>query len=196
MYTPPRVASLLMDMSPHALHSALPHSLRMVSICAGAIADWEISDEVAQLETGFDIDVITDAAGSMPIPLADVADWIGCFQAPPHTDESWCGSIFITLTVRGAHHFEYMLAPGKVLSIPVKPGTLFAFDPTRLHWLKPNDQAQEEGFLGLQWEVRREAFPKTYRVIRKGLGAHTVRSQRAGTTVTGWKATVKGEEVL
>ena len=185
-----------MAMPANTHHIALPQSLRMVSICASAVAAWEISDEVAQLETGFDIDVITDAAGLMPIPLADEADWIGCFQALPHTDESWRGSIFITLAVRGAHHFEYMAGPGKVLSIPVRPGTLFAFDPTRLHWLKPNDQAQEEGFLGLQWEARREAFPRTYREIRKGLGAHTVRSLRAGTTVTGWKATVRGEEVL
>lgn len=184
-----------MAMPSHTLHTGLPRSLRMVSICASAFTGWEISDEVAQLETGSDIDVITGAAGSMPIPLADEADWIGCFQAPPHTDESWRGSIFITLAVRGAHHFEYMVSPGKVLSIPVKPGTLFAFDPTRLHWLKPNHQAQDQGFLGLQWEVRREAFPKTYRVIRKGLGAHTVRSLRAGTTITGWKATA-GEQEL
>jgi hypothetical protein len=132
-------------------------------------------DDMSQIS---EIDVCRTGLDELPIPLKNQADWIGCFQAAPHSDPDWKDCVFVTLAVRADHTFETMVSPGQVVSVPVEPGTLFVFDPVMLHWLKPNSALQETGFAAIQWSINRKDFPRDYRIIRKGLRAlGTARSQ-------------------
>ncbi|WP_256556751.1 hypothetical protein [Pseudomonas sp. AP19] len=167
---------------------ALPRALRRMRIDAASIERLEIPEAALECAASWDIEVV--ALDDLPLPRTDLADWLGCVQAHPHTDPSWGESIFLTLAVQANHLFEVMVAPGFVTSMTVRPGDLFAFSPLKHHWLRPQG---DDGFLCVQWTLPKSDFLKTYREIRKGLEAIGVRSTKVPAIQSAWKASI-GEE--
>ncbi|WP_439126108.1 MAG: hypothetical protein ACNJA3_29850 (plasmid) [Pseudomonas rhizophila] len=169
---------------------ALPHSLRRMRLDAASIEALVIPEYALECAVSWDIEVVT--LNDLPLPRTDLADWLGCVKAHPHTDPDWGESIFLTLAVQANHLFEVMVAPGLVASMTVRPGDLFAFSPLKHHWLRPEG---DDGFLSVQWTIPKSDFFRTYREIRKGLNAIGVLSTKVPATLSAWKASI-GEEPL
>ncbi|RMM39436.1 hypothetical protein QO021_28900 (plasmid) [Pseudomonas amygdali pv. lachrymans] len=168
--------------------SALPLTLRRMRLDAACIEGLVIPENAQECAVSWDIEVV--ALHDLALPRIDLADWLGCVQAHPHTDPAWGESIFLTLAVQANHLFEVMVAPGLVASMTVRPGDLFAFSPLKHHWLRPEG---DDGFLSVQWTIPKSDFFKIYREIRKGLGAIGVRSTKVPAIQSAWKASI-GEE--
>ena len=149
-----------------------------------------IPEDAQECAVSWDIEVV--ALEDLALPRTDLADWLGCVQAHPHSDPDWGESIFLTLAVQANHLFEVMVAPGLVASMTVRPGDLFAFSPLKHHWLRPESDV---GFLSVQWTIPKSDFFRTYRDIRKGLNVIGVRSTKVPAILSAWKASI-GEEPL
>lgn len=170
---------------------ALPMLLRAISLDPAALALLPVPDDVDAMSQASEIDVCRTGLSEMPIPLEPLADWICCFQAMPHVDPAWKDSVFVTLAVNAQHCFETMVTPGQVVAIPVRPGTLFVFDPLLLHWLKPESSLQDTGFAAIQWSIDRNDFVRQYRLIRKGLKAlGAVQSRMVEVEDEGWRVRI------
>lgn len=172
----------------------LPRQLRTINLSPATLRLLPMPADVYEMSQVSDIDVCRTGLDEMPLPLVDLVDWIGCYQAAPHSDPDWHGSLFITLAICANHTFETMVVPGQVVSLPVMPGTLFVFDPMLLHWLKPSLPLQETGFAALQWSVKRSEFPGHYRTIRKGLRAlGGVKTSLVNLKDEGWRVSVPAQ---
>lgn len=175
----------------------LPQRIRAINLEPIALRWLSMPPDVEDMSKISEIDVCRTGIDEMPIPLKNLADWIGCFQAAPHSDPDWKDCVFITLAVSAEHTFETMVSPGQVVSAPVVPGTLFVFDPLMLHWLKPNSALQDTGFAAIQWSIDRKNFPRDYRVIRKGLRAlGTAKSRLVNVINNGWRASIPAQALL
>lgn len=172
------------------LPTTLPRSIRRIRLDTQAISRLVVPGHALALAESWDIEVGSQELGGLPLPRLDIADWLGCIEAHPHSDPSWSQFTFLTLAVQANHTFELMIAPGQVASMTIRPGDLFAFQPEHLHWLRANGDA---GFLSLQWAIPRQEFITIYREIRRGLLAMGVRSAKVPAGLTNWKATI-GEE--
>lgn len=169
---------------------ALPRALRRMRLDAACIERLEIPEHAQECAVSWDIEVV--ALEDLGLPRPDLADWLGCMHAHPHSDPDWGESIFLTLAVQANHLFEVMVAPGLVASMTVRPGDLFAFSPLKHHWLRPEG---DDGFLSVQWTIAKSDFFRTYREIRNGLNAIGVRSIKIPAILSAWKASI-GEEPL
>jgi hypothetical protein len=172
-------------------NQALPSRLRAINLDPGALEFLSVPPDVEAMSQVSEIDVCRTGLSDMPIPLEPLADWICCFQATPHDDPAWEDSVFVTLAVRAHHCFETMVNPGQVVGVPVRPGTLFVFDPLLLHWLKPDSSLQDTGFAALQWSINRNDFARQYRLIRKGLQAlGAMHSRMVSVHDEGWRVSI------
>lgn len=169
---------------------ALPRALRRMRLDPTFIEGFVVPEDAQECAASWDIDVV--ALDSIPLPRTDLADWLGCAQAHPHTDPDWGESVFLTLAVQANHRFEVMVAPGLVASMSVRPGDLFAFSPLKHHWLRPEG---DDGFLSVQWTISKSDFFRTYREIRKGLSAIGVRSTKIPATLSAWKSSIDEESL-
>lgn len=175
---------------------ALPRLLRAINLDSAALEVLPVPPDVDAMSQVSEIDVCRTGLGELPIPLEHLADWICCFQATPHNDPAWKDSVFVTLAVRAQHCFETMVTPGQVVGAPVRPGTLFVFDPLLLHWLKPDSSLQDTGFAAIQWSINRNDFASQYRLIRKGLRAiGAIQSRMVGVLDEGWRVSLPVQAV-
>jgi len=99
------------------------------------------------------IEVCKKGIAGLPAPLDTADTWIYCRAAWPHSDPDFEGSVFITLALRADHVYCQVIPDGKHTELGVFKGTLFVTDPLSLHWLAPNNDDSNPGFIGLQWEV-------------------------------------------
>jgi hypothetical protein len=172
-------------------NQALPCRLRAINLDPAALELLPVPHDVEAMSQVSEIDVCRTGLSEMPIPLEPLADWICCFQASPHDDPAWKDSVFVTLAVRAQHCFETMVAPGQVVRLPVRPGTLFVFDPLQLHWLKPESSLQDTGFAAIQWSIDRKDFARQYRLIRKGLQTlGPMQSRMVSVQDEGWRVSL------
>ncbi|MGE8065223.1 hypothetical protein [Pseudomonas sp. NPDC089569] len=170
---------------------ALPKLLRAINLDPAAMDFLPVPPDVNAMSQVSEIDVCRTGLRDLPIPLEPLADWICCFQAAPHNDPAWKGSVFVTLAVNAQHCFETMVSPGLVVSVPVGPGTLLVLDPLLLHWLKPESPLQDTGFAAIQWSIDRNDFTRQYRLIRKGLQAlGLIRSRMVDVMDEGWRVSI------
>ncbi|MHC5194692.1 hypothetical protein ACYSUW_13155 [Pseudomonas frederiksbergensis] len=175
-------------------NQSLPRLLRAINLDPEGLALLPVPPDVEAMAQVSEIDVCRTGLSEMPIPLEPLADWICCFQASPHDDPAWKDSVFVTLAVRAQHCFETMVAPGQVVGLPVRPGTLFVFDPLQLHWLKPESSLQDTGFAAIQWSIDRKDFTRQYRLIRKGLQAlGAMQSRMVGVQDEGWRVSLPAQ---
>ncbi|MCU9529311.1 cupin domain-containing protein [Pseudomonas mosselii] len=174
------------------LHKPLPRSMRRIRLDAQALSRIVVPGHALELAESWEIEVDSEALENLPLPRLDLIDWLGCIHAHPHSDPSWSQYTFVTLALQAHHTFELMHAPGKVSSMSVRPGDLFAFQPENLHWLRADGDV---GFLSLQWAIPRDDFREVYREIRRGLADAGLRSAKVPTALSSWKATI-GEEWL
>lgn len=175
-------------------HTPLPRRLRAITLSPAVVHLMHIPADVDEMSKISDIDVCRTGLEHLPIPLVNLSDWIACFQAAPHRDPDWKDCVFVTMAISAEHTFETMVAPGKVVALPIVPGTLFVFDPLLLHWLKPKNPDQETGFAAIQWSVNRSEFTGHYRSIRKGLSAlGNVHSRLVDLKDEGWRVSFPTE---
>lgn len=177
-------------------NQGLPRLLRAINLDPAALALLSVPPDVVAMSQASEIDVCRTGLSEMPIPLEPIADWVCCFQATPHNDPAWKDSVFLTLAVRAQHCFETMVTPGQVVGVPVRPGTLFVFDPLLSHWLKPESSLQDTGFAAIQWSIDRNDFARQYRFIRKGLKTlGAVQSRMVGVEDEGWRVRIPVQAV-
>lgn len=168
---------------------SLPHALRRIRLDPSVISALAVPSHAQATAESWEIDVV--ALGDQPLPRADLADWLGCIQAHPHSDPDFADFIFVTLAVQAEHRFELMFSPGKVVSMTIRPGDLFAFNPVHFHWLRAEGN---EGFLSVQWAVPKADFVNIYREIRRGLAVYGIKSSKLPATLSNWKASI-GEQL-
>lgn len=167
------------------LSTSLPKALRRMRLEANFIDGLAIPARARECAESWEIEVVE--LGEIRLPRTDIADWLGCFEAHPHSDTSFDEFLFLTLAVQANHTFEVMVSPGLVASMSIRPADLFVFDPLKFHWLRADG---DEGFLSIQWSIRKSEFSATYRDIRRGLNGLGLRSFKAPTERSFWKASI------
>jgi hypothetical protein len=95
-------------------------------------------------------------------------EWISTKRAPPHTDECWKGSYFLTLSL--VNGFEVGdVKEGSGDDYDIFRGALFVIDPTTKHWLYHSSDWQrrcpDASWIGLQWTVPKRRAPAVARSL-------------------------------
>lgn len=117
------------------------------------------------------IDIYGQGIEDLPEPFNTASLWIFCRSAWPHSDPDFEGSVFITLAVQADHMYSQIIPNGQRIELGVFRGTLFVTDPLSLHWLAPNNDDTNSGFIGLQWEVPHHKLDEAWADLTTRLAA-------------------------
>ena len=135
-------------------------------------ADERVQDLIreAALETGVEV----ASTEELPAPfgstrgLCNVLEFVYCNRASAHTDEPFDTRVFISLVVAGFHELGVARSGVSYAKHTLRCGTLFAFDPMRIHWANRLDH-RSEGLLLLQWVVDRSEWRAAWRQLERTL---------------------------
>lgn len=116
--------------------------------------EFQVSPELNHRLEGLDFQEIDVARGPAALTVMGVRpDLVFAREAWPHTDPSWEGCVFFSMTAIGLRYQFCTVSNPDGHVVPA--GMVFNVDPMELHWLRP-DALVSHYWLGLQWEVELE----------------------------------------